>query len=74
MDIVYLREPGVMEASKVISFSSNTHKRNVNVRQKCGMCISNTHPTSATPMRMPIANLHFAGVPGYPCHPLSFPG
>ena len=27
------------------------------------------HPTSATPMRIPFANPHFAGVSGRPCHP-----
>ena len=51
--------------------SCNTHWRNANVRQKCGICIP---PPSATPMRIPIANTHFAGVPERPSHPLRFPG
>ena len=74
MGIIYLREPGVMEAFKVISFHATPTSVMLTFGKNEGYAYPPTHPTSATPMRMPIATLHFAGVPGNPCHPLSFPG
>ena len=74
MDIVYLRETGVMKRFKVISFHATSTSIMLTFGKNVGYAYPPTHPTSATPMRMPIAVTHFAGVPERRSLSSGFPG
>ena len=68
MGIVYLGELGGMEAFKITSFHATPTGIMLTFGKNAGYAYP-PPPTSATPMRIPDANPHSAGVPGQPCHP-----
>ena len=73
MGFVYLLELGGMKGFKVISFHATPIGIMLTFGKNAGYAYPN-HLPSATPMRLPIANQHIAGVPGRPSHPPIFPG
>ena len=59
MGIAYLREPGVMEAIKVISFHATPTSVMLTFGKNAGGAYPPTHPTSATPMRKAAESTNF---------------
>ena len=69
MIVVYPQESGGLEAFIVTSFYAPAAR----VMLTFGKNVGYASPLSLTPMNIPIANPHFAGLPGRPSHPLSLP-